>query len=94
MTFGAEITDTEEGVEWIIRAPLGLVQRSVWEIVDVGEGKGDEGNGEGKGEGRLVLVEDVEISCSRLLVGTVRGKCEENWRGVHAGFVEKVVALG
>lgn len=43
---------------------------------------------DGEGEGEWSLVEDVEIKASRLLTGTVRGKCEENWRGVHGRFVD------
>ncbi|KAF2652002.1 hypothetical protein K491DRAFT_605800, partial [Lophiostoma macrostomum CBS 122681] len=95
VSFESLITNTETGVEWVIKAPLGLVQRTTWRVVEggevqdevkaEGEGKGDR-TGDGNGEG-LCLVEDVEITASRLLVGTVKGKCEENWKGIHGRFV-------
>lgn len=99
VTFESEITNTELGVEWVIRAPLGLVQRTTWCImpmIDVEKGKDstadDSQNGSDKEvketKSEWVLVEDVEIKASRLLVGTVRGKCEENWKGIHAKFVQ------
>jgi len=88
VSFTAEITDVENGVKWVIKAPLGLVQTSVWNVQPAGEQ-----DGVGDKEERLVLVEDVEIKCSRLLIGTVSGKCEENWRGVHGRWVEHLEKL-
>lgn len=95
VTFEADITNTADGIEWEIRAPLGLVQRTTWRLVARASLAGEVGNvvaGEGEwsdgvGEGEWSLVEDVEIKASRLLTGTVRGKCEANWRGVHGRFV-------
>lgn len=91
VSFRAEITDIEKGVEWVVRAPLGLVQRSFWTVEVAGEM--DEVDEEER-EKRLVLVEDVEIRCSRLLVGTAKGKCEENWKGVHKRWLEQLEQLG
>jgi hypothetical protein len=88
VSFSAEITDIENGVEWIVRAPLGLVQKSLWTVEAASER--DRGEEDEAVEGRWVLVEDVEIRCSRLLIGTVKGKCEENWRGVHERWVGKL----
>jgi hypothetical protein len=88
VAFDAEITDIDNGVEWVIRAPLGLLQRSTWTVEPALEADGAAAEG-----GALVLVEDVLISCSRLLVGTVRGKCEDNWRGVHARFLRHLAEL-
>ncbi|KAL1600470.1 hypothetical protein SLS60_006856 [Paraconiothyrium brasiliense] len=92
VTFESQITNTEDGVLWVIKAPLGLVQQTKWTIArsgDVGKGKekaADDGvSAEEKNE--WSLVEEVEIKASRLLVGTVKGKCEENWRGIHSRFV-------
>ena len=79
--FEAEITDIPKGVEWIIHAPLGIYQVTFWTIEPDPES-----------EGRLYFVEDVSITCSRLLVGTVRGKCTENQPGVHKKFVDLVLA--
>ena len=85
VTFGAEITDIENGCEWVIRAPLGLVQNTMWTLEPALDTDGTE-------ENTLCLVEDVSITCSRLLVGTVKGKCEENWQGIHARFVQHLLA--
>lgn len=51
-------------------------------------GEKDEVETSGGKEERLVLVEDVDITCNRILMGTVKGKCEENWKGVHARWIE------
>jgi hypothetical protein len=37
VSFSAEITDIGNGVEWIVRAPLGLVQKSLWTVEAAGE---------------------------------------------------------
>ncbi|KAJ4337230.1 hypothetical protein N0V87_004903 [Didymella glomerata] len=96
VTFEADITDTEDGIEWIIRAPLGLVQRTTWRVVKRETLSGEKGNVVGSsagdwtdavGEGEWSIVEDVEIKANRMLTGTVKGKCEANWRGVHGRFV-------
>jgi hypothetical protein len=85
VSFNAEITDISNGIEWVIKAPLGLVQTSVWTIEPALDTDGD-------ADTKLCLVEDVVISCSRLLVGTVKSKCESNWSGIHAKFVQKLGA--
>jgi hypothetical protein len=87
VAFVAEITDIENGVEWVIKAPLGLVQTSFWTVQPASEEDVEEK------EGRLTIVEDVEIKCSRLLVGTVKAKCEENWKGLHSRWIEKLNSL-
>ncbi|KAF2621266.1 hypothetical protein BU25DRAFT_463868 [Macroventuria anomochaeta] len=87
VTFEADITNTEDGIEWIIRAPLGLVQRTTWRVVKRESLGKEEDALVVNGEGEWSLVEDVEIKANRMLVGTVKGKCEENWRGVHGRFV-------
>jgi hypothetical protein len=89
VTFESHITNLDDGVEWFVKAPLGLVQKTTWRLVrseDVGKGKETVWEGEGK-EGEWCLVEDAEIRASRLLVGTVKGKCESNWRGIHERFI-------
>jgi hypothetical protein len=83
VSFEAEMTNTEDGILWIVKAPLGLVQTTTWRCLKT------EGLAEGdRGDGEWSLVEDVEIRANRMLVGTVRGKCEENWRGSHGKFCE------
>ena len=87
VTFEADMTNTEDGIEWVIRAPLGLVQRTRWRVVKRASLGEEKGANVVDGEGEWSLVEDVEIKANRMLVGTVKGKCEENWRGVHGRFV-------
>jgi len=79
--FESEITDIPTGVEWIIHAPLGIYQVTFWTIEPAPES-----------EGRFYFVEDVTITCSRLLVGTVKGKCIENQPGIHQKFIDLVLA--
>lgn len=88
VSFEAHMTDIEDGILWVIKAPLGLVQKTVWRAVrtetlafDVIAGVPEDERGEWS------LVEDVEISANRFLVGTVQAKCEENWRGAHDKFL-------
>jgi hypothetical protein len=95
VTFEIDMTNTENSLIMVVKAPLGLTQRSEWKLVraeDLGKGKGkaEDGDDEGEGKGKTewYLVEEVEIRASRLLVGVVKGKCEENWRGTHGRWVE------
>lgn len=95
VTFESQITNTSDGVKWVVKAPLGLVQNTSWTIMrttDVGKGKEKASDDEASAEDRSEwsLVEEVEIKASRLLVGTVKSKCEENWRGVHGRFIAQL----
>lgn len=94
VTFEAHITNTADGIEWVIRAPLGLVQTTTWKIIQRASLAEEEGANVVDGKGEWSLVEDVEIKANRMLVGTVKGKCEENWRGVHSRFVGHLVEGG
>jgi hypothetical protein len=90
VTFVAEMTDTEDGILWIVKAPLGLVQTTTWRCLKT-EGLADADKTSPDAEQcEWSLVEDVEIRANRLLVGTVKGKCEENWKGSHNRFVEQL----
>jgi hypothetical protein len=85
VSFEAEMTNTEDGILWIVKAPLGLVQRTTWRCLKTASlADVDRTGAEGS---EWSLVEDVEIKANRLLTGTVKGKCEENWRGAHGKFV-------
>jgi hypothetical protein len=84
VSFEAEMTNTDDGILWIIKAPLGLMQRTTWRCLKT-ESLADEDKVGTESE--WSLVEDVEIKANRLLVGTVKSKCEENWKGAHGKFV-------
>lgn len=73
-----EFVNIEKGVFVRIRSPLGIVMESVWEVR---EGEGEAGDG-------LELVEDILITCSRFLIGTVKSTCESGWQGIH----DKIIA--
>jgi hypothetical protein len=98
VTFEAQITNTEDGIKWVIKAPLGLLQETIWKVVrtqdlDKGKEKEEEGDGEEATRSEWCLVEDVEIKASKLLVGTVKSKCEQNWRGIHAKYVSHLTEV-
>jgi hypothetical protein len=89
VSFEAEMTDIEDGILWVIKAPLGLVQQTTWRALKTASLSEEDVGGVAEGErGEWSLVEDVEIKANRMLVGTVKGKCEENWRGAHGKFLQ------
>ena len=59
------ITDVDDGVDFLVHAPMGAVQRGTWRVV----GKDGEG---------WTLVIETELTCSRLLMGIMKGKAEGN----------------
>lgn len=71
-----EFTDLERGVLVRIRSPMGIVMDTVWTIQSEGDG--------------LVLVEDITIRCSRLLIGVVKGTCEDGWGPIHEKMVGRL----
>ncbi|KAL5113625.1 hypothetical protein ACEQ8H_008490 [Pleosporales sp. CAS-2024a] len=84
VTFEAEMTDMEDGILWVIKAPLGLTQTSTWRCLRTDSLAAEDR----KGDGEWSLVEEVEISANRLLVSTVKSKGEENWPKTHAKFLQ------
>lgn len=88
VNFIAEMTDIDDGILWVIKAPLGLVQTTTWRLLKTATlGEQHVGHVAEGERGEWSLVEDVEIKANRLLAGTVKGKCEENWRGAHGKFL-------
>ena len=69
-----EFINIERGVFVRIRSPLNTTMETVWEVRQT-----DDGGAE--------LVEDIVISCSRLLMGVVKSTCETGWRGIHDKMV-------
>ncbi|CAN9332437.1 unnamed protein product [Alternaria alternata] len=91
--FDAHMTDLDDGVLWIIKAPLGLTQRTTWRCLRT-DTLEEADRAEGVEDSEWSLVEDVEIKANRMLVGTVKGKCEENWPGAHGKFLKHLMAEG
>jgi hypothetical protein len=59
-----QITDVEEGLDFLVHAPMGVVQKSQWRVA-------------GK-EGEWKLTIDTEIFAPRLVMSIVKGKGETN----------------
>lgn len=77
-----EFINIERGVFVRIRSPLSVTMESVWEVREKG------------GPEDLELVEDIVISCSRLLMGTVKGTCESGWQGIHDKMIAHLEEKG
>jgi hypothetical protein len=69
-------TDEPEGVHMTIKAPLSVLMETKWTIQEQ--------------DGQLFLDEDVLITCTRFLMGTVKGQCDGNYRGIHDKYIEKL----
>lgn len=67
----------DRGVFVRIRGPLRMVMETTCVVCPRGEG-----------DDLFDLVEDVLISCSRLLIPFIKGQCEANWRGIHASLMK------
>ncbi|GAB1310809.1 Activator of Hsp90 ATPase N-terminal domain-containing protein [Madurella fahalii] len=76
-----EFTGIRDGLFVRIRSPLSVVMDTFWEVREVGGEEGDQG---------LELVEDLTIRCSRLLVGIVKGQCEDGWERIHAKMIARL----
>ncbi|KAK3329768.1 hypothetical protein B0H66DRAFT_586234 [Apodospora peruviana] len=76
-----EFTNITNGVFARIKSPLSIVMDTIWEI-QAGE------------DGALELVEDVEINCSRLLLGVVKSQCEGGWEKIHAKMLGRLEEEG
>lgn len=59
-----EFTDVERGLFCRIYSALSITMDALWEIRDAEDGDG------------LEVVADADITCSRLLLGIVKGQCE------------------
>lgn len=59
-----EFTNVEKGLFSRIKSPLNINMETLWEVRPAEDGEG------------LELVEEADITCSKLLVGIVKGQCE------------------
>lgn len=69
VTFSSGFKNLDNGVQWTVHAPLGLTQESSWYVEEVVDGE----------KTGLCLVQDVETTCNRIMMGSVKSKCEESW---------------
>ncbi|KAI1213793.1 uncharacterized protein F4807DRAFT_409127 [Annulohypoxylon truncatum] len=77
-----EFVDLRDGLWVRIRSPLAVVMETRWTVRE------READGE---EGGLELVEDVEINCSKLLMGIVKSQVDNNWKGIHDNFIRQLL---
>jgi len=82
-----EFTNLADGLFVRLRSPLSVGMETRWTVRG-----GEEEGGEGVEKAPLELVEEVTISCSRFLVGIVKGQCEAGWKGIHAKMLGGIVA--
>ncbi|KAI0890713.1 uncharacterized protein GGS22DRAFT_151650 [Annulohypoxylon maeteangense] len=81
-----EFVDLKDGLWVRIRSPLAVVMETRWTVRERVVA-----DGEGEGTGELELLEDVEISCSKLLLAIVKAQVDNNWKGIHDNFIKKLV---
>lgn len=72
-----EFINVERGVFVRIRSPLNSMMETVWTAREMDDGT-------------VELVEDVLITCSRILVGTITSMCESGWEGIHKTMIGKL----
>lgn len=82
-----EFVDIESGVWVRIKSPLSVSMDTAWEIRPVPGTAADDAPA---AQQRLEIFEDVNISCSRLLLGLVKAQCENNWQGIHSKMLERL----
>jgi hypothetical protein len=69
-----EFMNVADGLFVRIQSPMSIVMESVFSIKDGGDGK-------------LEMWEVVNIACSRLLIGVIKGQCEGNWKSIHQNML-------
>lgn len=74
-----EMVDFADGLWVRVRSPMGVMMETTWTVQ------------EGKESGELELVEDVYVSCNRMLMGLVKSSVEANWQKIHEKIVARMV---
>ncbi|KAK6217709.1 hypothetical protein LQW54_003218 [Pestalotiopsis sp. IQ-011] len=89
--YSSNVTSREEMVDfadglWVrVRSPMAVVMETTWTVREKsGSGGGDEKEG-------LELVEEVYVSCNRMLMGIVKSSVEANWQKIHHKIVARMV---
>ncbi|KAL7628765.1 hypothetical protein AAE478_000280 [Parahypoxylon ruwenzoriense] len=85
-----EFVDFKDGLWVRIRSPLAVIMETRWTVRARRPSEEEDGEEEVK-EGNLELVEDVDISCSKLLLSLVKGQVENNWKGIHKKIIDRLV---
>ena len=74
VTYHADMTNMEDGMRSVVKAPMGIVSYITWKVTEVEES--------------LVLEETGEVNCYRLVGGLVKGAIEDSHKQLAARFVE------
>lgn len=86
--YSSNVTSREEMVDfadglWVrVRSPMAVVMETTWTV--------REKSGSDEKEG-LELVEEVYVSCNRMLMGIVKSSVEANWQKIHDKIVVRMV---
>lgn len=72
-----EFLNVERGVFVRVRSPLGVVMETLWTVEETKTGS-------------LELVEELIMSCSRLLAGTIAKTSEASWEQIHQSMINKL----
>jgi len=89
VVYTGEFTDTENGVDVLVNAPMGFESRSRWSV-EV-SAVGDQGQAEEVGEEqRPVLVESSTIRCSMFLMPFVKATTEKSHKQLHKTLMERL----
>jgi hypothetical protein len=75
------LIDVASGVMTKVLSPLGITTDTLWQIRE-------------REDGTFELVEDVLITCSRLLVGMVKGQTEKGWPKIHGNIMKRLESSG
>lgn len=70
-------TNALDGVDMVIKAPLDVRMQTQWRILE-------------QDDGTLIIDEQVFITCSRLVMGTVRSQCDGNYHTIHSRVVARL----
>ncbi|KAJ4420021.1 hypothetical protein N0V82_004593 [Gnomoniopsis sp. IMI 355080] len=73
-----EFTQVERGLFCRLRSPLSVVMEALWEIRDAEEGDG------------LELVEEAEITASKMLVGIVKSQSQDGAGKIQAKMLDRL----
>ncbi|KAH8675384.1 hypothetical protein BX600DRAFT_171298 [Xylariales sp. PMI_506] len=77
-----EVVDHTTGVFTRVASPMAVKMETTWEVREVADDDG---------KGGLELVEDMFVSCSRMLITLVKNQVEANVRGIHDRIIAKMV---
>ncbi|ETS87051.1 hypothetical protein PFICI_00879 [Pestalotiopsis fici W106-1] len=90
-----EMVDFADGLWVRVRSPMGVMMETTWTVRERTDNKTQEEGGGGENaaadDSGLELVEEVYVSCNRMLMGLVKSSVEANWQKIHDKIVSRMV---